>query len=163
MIACKPQSPEGTFFLPTREGYLLVMRFKELTTSEIHDVQYGRSQFRVFEARGILFFLSRFGLQKWYRTPCHRGLPFVKENTIIQPKPGWDTPLHVVLVDANTGRVRASRTATLPFEICQEIFRVFSNQSDDLPSSWEYRIQTIFKQFSVQQMAVKAALKIPPK
>jgi len=91
-------------------------------------------------AEGILFFLYRFGQAiKWSDAPYTWHL--VPEDNRVPPEPPA-TPntravLHVVLLDANTGIVRALRLVTLSPDITRTLYEAIKSQTETPWTGWK--------------------------
>jgi hypothetical protein len=127
--------PQGPQF--NSRGGELVLFLDQPTPAEVQAVKTGRADFGLYDADGLVVLLYQFrhdqGGLPWSDPPYHYHLDPVPE-WVLPPDPGSLSAearalLHVVLVNATGGQIRALRTLTLSPEFTARLFRAIRAQS----------------------------------
>lgn len=111
--------PESVKFNFTQGGAILLLFYNNPTEEELAAVKKGRLEVR-FHARGsIIFFLARFGSLPWLDAPytVHLSKPF--EFQEMAGSQGFG--MHITLIDARTGVIRAMRLVGLSHGFSREL------------------------------------------
>lgn len=104
-VISKPGSPEGVFLNFMDFGMLLTIRCKEPSSSLSQDIRIDFARYRIIMVDEHIVFLARFGMSPWLAAIFHSAQP---HNTgLSRALRAYRIKLHIVLVDAESGRVRA--------------------------------------------------------
>ena len=129
-----PQTPQFNY----RGGELeLVLFFDQPTPAEVRAVKEGRSEFALYDHDGLVVLCYRFvdprGGVPWSDAPYHYHL-VPEAQRIPPPDPGKLSPesravLHVILVNATGGEIRALKQVSLSPEFTRAMFRAIAYQA----------------------------------
>lgn len=164
---CPAGSPEGVKFDLFPFGFFLLLRYSDPDGSIRRNVKQGTPSFRAIRAGNFLVFLCRFGAMYWQVSVLH--ISEAHSKRIPQPWTGRGLPLHILFVDAVSGKIRAKKVLEMDPELSRRITSILSSQdaSDPLLNR-EILIRRIFQEHTVEQLATIAKLQdrvpeIPPK
>lgn len=121
--------PEGTKFDIQRDGAVLFIFFNEPTVQEIEFIKNGKAKLGIWEKDNIIFFLSKFGDLSWmdapytvHLSPIHLELEY--------PQEGLGYALHIILVDAKTGIIKAMRLIGLSTRLSTTLYKYIKKQTE---------------------------------
>lgn len=107
--------PDGAFnWTLSPVGVELLVTYGSPTLAEIHAVKSGSAQFALVSGDHALILAHRLGTQPWSDSPWQavRQVPPAPVPGLVEVPEGQHLSVHVVLVDAGTGVVRALRLTT---------------------------------------------------
>jgi hypothetical protein len=143
-------------------GGILYMFWGSPTNKEIRNCQKGTASFSLVEVDGVLFFLSRFGDLKWQEAPYHVRLsqPFEVEKPTFTDGTGY--ALTVILVDADTGIIKALRMIGLPTGLSLKFIDAVERQLKESFNHAEYlsRVKGVYNRYSTMDL-VKLSFDAP--
>lgn len=142
----------------------LILFFNQPSPAEIRDVQKGEAEFRLFVQHDQIILVWRFGRIPWSDAPytIHR----VPESERVLPQPPRDIQnlrvfLHIVLVDADSGVIRALRAITLSSEFTAALHAAILDQAA-LPwdaVGYDLRLRTIQDRYTSADLAQRARMR----
>jgi hypothetical protein len=117
---CSPRQEGVTFeFLP--DGAILLIAYNSPTSKEISTVKSGLYEFKISEVNNIMFLLSRFGTLNWMDSPfCAFYAQYDLHKLKIENE-NEGIALHVLLVDASTGKLKAQRIIGLQHDFSENL------------------------------------------
>lgn len=124
-----PETPEYGY----RDGaHVLRLFYNEPTAEEIAAIKTGTAEFRAMAIGPILFFVYRFGTHPWGDAPFswHMLSQQRPADATLPPQlqPGATVVLHIILVDASTGIIRALRIVSLDPTVAQYLHTAIRTQ-----------------------------------
>lgn len=152
---CKSDAPEKVHFDIMPFGLFLMIRQKYPASATVRDIAHAHMQFRCVMVDNRIVFLSRFGMQPWMKAYFH--LAEAQRKVIPHPAGGNGLPLHVVLVNSQTGKVLARRVAALEPELSQKLVSLLSLQdSEDKLLNKDIAVRRIESSYTTMQLAALA-------
>lgn len=154
---CPAGSPEGVKFDLFPFGFFLLLRYSDPDGSIRRNVKQGHPSFRAIRAGDFLVFLCRFGAMHWQASVLH--ISEAQSKRIPQPWTGRGLPLHILFVDAVSGKVRAKKVLEMDQEVSRRIVSILSAQDENDPLlNRDILVRRIFQEHSVAQLATIAKL-----
>lgn len=153
---CRKESKPCIRLKIYENGYTLLYRLEDISDSVIRDIQYGEPNFRATSVNGIVAFLSRFGGMYW--TSCFFHIGFYPDKEIPRQVGREAVPIHVLLVDAKTGILRAQRGAFLNKHLSDALADMISRQERKEPLSWGVLTARVQNLYSTAQLVAKAGM-----
>jgi len=140
----------------------LLLFWSQPTTKEVEDVKRGPAEFALYTEGPLIVFLFRFGRNTpWSDSPYTIHLTLPDERTLPPPVASTETRilLHVVLVDAATGIIRALRAVTLSPEFTAALQDAIRAQSEQPfhPAAYDAAIAGIYRRFPHSDRLAAAA------
>jgi hypothetical protein len=120
--------PEGCHFNYDSSGYWLHYLYQNPTKVEIDSIQKGEADFGLYVRGPILFLLHRFGQMNWNDAAYSWWLVSEEFRKIPEEGEGFHALLKVVLVDTNTGIVKALRALTFSAEFTDYLHATIRKQ-----------------------------------
>jgi hypothetical protein len=158
-----PQTPQFNY----RGGECeLLLFFGQPTPAEVRAVKEGRSEFALYDRDGLVVLCYRFvdprGGVPWSDAPYHYHL-VPEAQRIPPPDPRQLSPesravLHVILVNATGGEIRALKLVSLSLEFTQAMFRAIAHQAVRPFDSRKYDadLEALYFQFPVSDLLAEA-------
>lgn len=144
--------PEGTKFDFTQGGPVLIMFLERPTEKEIQQVKSGRLQIGFWYKDDVIFVLFKFGSLNWMDAPynVHLSEPFTFEEIV--PNSGFG--LHVFLVDAATGIIKAMRLIGLGTTFSIQLKKAIEKQKNAAfdESLYDKAIMRVYGNYSTNDM-----------
>jgi len=112
----------------------LLLRLKNPSRGEIESVRTGEAEFALFVHRSAIFLLYRFGdAVDWSDAPYSWHLVPPEQRELPQPTATSETRtlLQIILVDAGTNVVRATRAVTLSLEFRRILADAITKQASE--------------------------------
>lgn len=107
-IVASPRA-EGVTLDIYPDGAILLIAYNGITCKEQEEISEGQVQFKLAIANNILFFLSKFGDLPWQDSPFASNLASVDLNTFKNIPENMGLSLHVMLIEAATGKLVINR------------------------------------------------------
>jgi hypothetical protein len=156
--------PQGNQFSYRGRELVLVLFFDQPTPAEVQAVRHGMADFGLYDADDLVVLCYRFhhdqGGVPWSDAPYHIGLVPQGER-IIPPDPATLTPesravLHIILVNATGGQIRALRQVSLSPEFTARLFGAIRAQASRPFDSRQYgsRLRSLNFQFPTSDLLV---------
>lgn len=156
MKVCPAHMPATVHFDIMPFGPFLMIRTDDITSNIIRDIEFASAQFRVIAVGKHLVFLSRFGMCPWQCSYFHRASAYIKEAPSLS---GNGLPLYVILVDRQTGKVKARRVFSLDRELAIKLCSLIETQDPDDPLlNNDIYIRRIQQRYTPIQLATKASV-----
>jgi hypothetical protein len=158
----KNSYPEGVAFEYTQSGPMLIIAFRNPKPSEIEAAKSGKLEMAFYESGPIIFVMVKIkGMGGWMDAPFsiriydQRGATFDWSDSIGE---GQGLGVHIVLVDANTGIVKAQRLIGTSTEFAHGLRAAIMRQYEMPFSVTEYdaTIRKIYQNLSSEDMAARA-------
>jgi len=144
--------PEGTKFDFTQGGPILTIFLEHPTEKETQQIKNGRLQIGFWCKDNIIFLLFKFGSLSWMDAPytIHLSKPFAFEEII----PGSGFGLHVFLVDAATGIIKAMRLIGLGTTFSIQLKKAIEKQKNTAfdESLYDKAIMRVYGNYSTNDM-----------
>lgn len=154
---CVPGSPECVRFDILPFGFFLMIRQEYPDSKIAWGIANGYSQFRAVMVDDRIVFLARLGMMPWLPAYFHRASATCKTPPI--PVGNKGLPLHILLVDAATGRVKARRVDTLDAKLAHKLCSLISSQDPEDPlRNDQIMLNRIKHRYSPIQLAALANL-----
>jgi len=152
----KTKYQEGVIFDFQQAGPLLYLFFNSPTDAEIESVKKGKFEIRFYQKDEVIFILTKFQGIPWMDAPysIHLSQPF--EFQEITEGKGFG--LTTLLVDANTGILKAIRYSGLSTEFSQKLRIAIENQKS-IPwdaDAYHKKINMIFGNYSTDDLVNRA-------
>lgn len=112
-------------------GLFLIFRYENPDQKTARDISNGHIQFRAIMVDNWIVFLIRLRVSPWLPIYFHRACATCKTPPI--PAGNKGLPLYILLVDANTGCVKARRVAALDTKLSHKICSLINSQKPDDP------------------------------
>ncbi|MEW6649316.1 MAG: hypothetical protein AB1453_03900 [Chloroflexota bacterium] len=131
------------------------------TRDEVYDIRRGGAEFALYVERRLIVMLYRFGEAiPWSDAPYSIHLVPVEERTV--PEISWGSEralLHIVLVDASSGIIRALRVLSMTEDFTRDLHQSICNQADEPFTRADYNgaLESLYARFS-SKMLVELAL-----
>lgn len=155
---CKPGMPETAHFDIMPFGLFLLIRYETPSKSTALDITHAHAQFRTLMIGKHIVFLSRFGMMPWVRSFFH--VAEAQKKVVPHPAGGNGLTIHIILVDANTGKVVARRVAAITPEVTQKLVSLMAIQDpEDKLLIKDIERHKIKNRYTTQQLAVLANLR----
>lgn len=140
----------------------LVLFLNSPTADEINAVRRESAEFGLFVERDLIVLLYRFGSALgWSDAPYSIHLvPREQRSTPPSTNESEHALLHVMLVDATNGIVRALRVIAMPPEFTQALHRAIQEQAE-MPftrSGYNGRLESLFRGYSSAELAAMAGV-----
>jgi hypothetical protein len=110
----------------------LILFFDRPTPEEVKTVSKARAEFALFVERSLIVMMYRFGQEvPWSDAPYSIHL-VPREERVVPPVslPTEWALLHIILVDASSGVIRAMRVLSMPPEFTQALHRAIQEQAE---------------------------------
>lgn len=144
---------------------MLIYNFPAPTKIEIASIDHGNIAVSLYECGNTLFFLSSFGNLPWSDTPCNANQNsedelqefFLKAHRL-EDKIELGLPLSVILLDSNTGVIKAMRYFGLSNQFSMRLIEIFRRQfSTEYDEKTELKkIRNLYQRISSEEMASMA-------
>jgi hypothetical protein len=164
-ISGKTQYPEATLLEYTETGPTLLMAVKTPTEKEIKAIRGGGLELALYETEQVLWFLFRIhGFGPWSDAPFSirlyddQGKKFDWSEDI---GAGMGIGLQMVLLDAQTGIVKALRLVAMPTEFSRQFRAVILRQTERPFSKDNYfrEINRIYDAHSSEDLVKRSSVK----
>lgn len=152
--------PEGTEFNFANGIYQLNFYMANPRVEEIQAIKKGEAKFKILFENDILFLIVSFGKLPWSDAPYHWAiLPEKLKTSPEQIAEGMGIALETILVDAETGIVRAIRVNGLPNKLSREIVKAIEQQIANPIDRQDYshRIDAIYGRYPTTEAMFKKA------
>jgi hypothetical protein len=137
----KKRYQESVKFDFTDGGFILYLFFNQPTDQEIQDIKKGRAEIGYYQRDDVIFILCRFGSTPYMDAPYNVHLS--KQLTHIdEPGPGKGYGLHIILIDARDGIVKAQRLIGLGHDFSVKLYQAIKRQLTE-PFNSQHYMQTI--------------------
>jgi hypothetical protein len=137
----------------------LVLFFNQPSRQEIQDVSTGKAEFALYVERSLIILLYQFGQSiHWSDAPYNIHLVPADQRTTA---PENETALlHIMLVDASNGIIKAMRVISMPGEFVQALHKAINEQAK-LPfkrSDYNGELESLFAGYDSATLAHMAPL-----
>ena len=153
--------PEGCEYNFSANGHELKLFFNNPSKGEIHEVRKGLPRFKLlFYRKSVVFLCFKLGALPWSDAPYSWWR--VPEEVRSQPQPipeGEGALLTIVLIDSETGIVKAIRAIGLPTDLSRELHRAIAHQTEnpELAGRYDADINAAYRQFLDTDAMVREA------
>ncbi len=155
--------PQGSDYNFRSGGHELRLFLPDLTEREIEQVRSGRAEFRIFIRGGLLILVYRFGDMPWSDASYNWHMVSEEEQTTPEDPvdPTMGAALTVLLIEANTGVIKAMRLIGLQHDFTLALHRLIRLQIDQPWDHEDYlrRIAETYRIYSSEDMAQLASIK----
>lgn len=154
--AFEPSYVDGPTFDLTENGFVLTLNLRTPTAQEICEARDGRAEFRFHVVDGILVFMLKLGLFPWMDCTFHRGLSPSKD--VIRPEPGQGTALTLLVVDSDTGILKAIRMIGLSNDFSHALADEIEKQDTNPPDliEWAMRVCEMERTYTTSHLVAIA-------
>lgn len=156
----KVNYPQGTHFNFARNTYIIMMAFKDPTKEEIYAVKKGKTEFSCFMERDILVFLFKFKPLPWSDSAYHYHKNDVSNRSFPEAiADGMGIRLDAVLVDADTGIVKAIRQTRIDTDVSRKIVDAINYQIEHPITDQDYDMQCdiLYRKYETTMDMVEAS------
>jgi len=153
--------PETPSLRMTTKGHDLTLFYSRPTSAEVQAVRNGVAQFAWVDAGAVGVLAFRLGDLPWADCPYH---PYGEEEAGLWPAidelaPGQHQLVHLVLVDAATGIIRAQRALTWPAQFVRvvrtSVTRMLEAPHDQAAS--DAALDALYEQYPTHELAALRA------
>ena len=152
-----PETPQYNY----RGGqHELVLFYSAPTGREVRAVRKGLAQFALYARDGIIVLIYRFGDQPWSDAPFNWHLVPEGERTLPpELEPGESPLLTVMLVDADTGIVKAMRALSLGHDFGQALHAAIREQAlaEFNQAAYDRKLGAVFAKYSTVELEKQAS------
>lgn len=135
-----------------------MVRLNEPSGAVIRDYANGQIRCRAIMVDGYLVFLHQCGMGTWKRSVFHIAKAQHKHIPAASSKIGL--PLHIILVDAQTGILKAKRVIQLDSQLALKIvFLMASQDKNDPLANYDIQIRRIRQRYSDSQLVALSTLR----
>lgn len=123
--------PDGAFnWTLSPVGVELLMTYGRPTSDEVNAVKSGPAQFALVAGDHALILAHRFGAQPWSDAPWQavRQVPPAPPPGLVEVPPDEHLVVLVVLVDADTGVIKALRATSWPYQFATAVRTAIDRQ-----------------------------------
>lgn len=156
----KTSYQEGARFDLREEGAFLFFYYKAPTYIEIEDITGGKIELGLYIKEEMIFALFKFGGQNWFDAPYTVHLSPKYEFKKLEDHLG--VPMHVFVIDANTGIIKGMRLIALPNKFTGYLYSAVVNQKT-LPFDKEkyfQKINQIYGNYSTEDILERAEFRL---
>jgi len=155
---CKPGAPVGCHFDIFPFGLFLMVRINEPKGSQIRDYAHGQARCRAIMVDGYFVFLHQFGMSSWRSAIFHMAKAQHKHIPPVLLKTGL--PLHVILVDAQTGILKTKRVIQLDSRLAHKIYYLLESQDPEDPLlAYDIQVRRITQKYTDHQLVALSTLR----
>ncbi|TEB13337.1 hypothetical protein [Pelotomaculum propionicicum] len=148
--------PETVKFDFTQSGPVLLVFFAGPTPKEIESVKSGRFEAGFYAKDDVIFFLARFAGLNWMDAPytAHLSEPF----EFLEMGEGQGFGLHIFLVDARTGIIKAMRLIGLSAGFSRKLKTAIEDQKKRPFNKdvYDHQIKFVFSNFTTMELVQRA-------
>ncbi len=141
----------------------LVLFLNSPTTEEIKDISNGDARFALYAKDSLVVLLFKFGNAiQWSDAPySYHRLPADQQQRPPEITAKDFVLLHIVLVDAATGVIKALRAIGMPPPFAQALHQSINTQADMMWDAAEYdrQLQALFSQYDSRNLAQLSKIK----
>ncbi len=156
----KTHWPEGVDYNYRAGQHELRLFLRTPNRQEITDVESGEARFALAVERDIIFFCYRFGQGDW--GDCGFSIHLVPEDERILPelpKAGERALLTTLLIDAETGLLKAIRVTSLSPKFTQRLHRAILGQAArPFPDDYDQQAEAVYHRYTSAQLAMNRAV-----
>ena len=163
LLPDKTSYPEGVIFEFDEAGPMLIYALRGLSEGDSMAARKGKVELALYEAPPVLFILSRIqGLAQWSDSPFSIRLYDDKGRAFDWAEPipaGRGLGLHVVLVDADTGILKAQRLVSLSTEFSRGLRAAILRQLEDAgftPAAYHEKVDSIYRRYTTEELLQRA-------
>jgi hypothetical protein len=123
--------PEGTHYTYDSAGHCLTLMFSDPIAEEVESVQMGEVHFALLLKEGVVFLVFKFGSMPWSYGPYSWWLvsPEFRRVPEFEMPPESHALLTTILLDSDTGVVRALRVCTFSVEFTATLHQAIREQT----------------------------------
>lgn len=155
---CRPGLPSCSKLDVFPFGLFLMVRLPAPNRSMVHDYDHGQVRCRAVMADGYLAFLYQIGMRPWRIAIFHMARAQYKHVPPTAMRSGL--PLHLILVDAQTGVLRAKRIVRLSPELSMRLVFMLSSQDVNDPLlTHDIRVRHILHKHSISEMVAMSTIR----
>jgi len=145
----------------------LILFFDRPTSKEVQAVSKERAEFALFVERSLIVMVYRFGQEvPWSDAPYSIHLVPREERVVPPtPEPGMRAILHIILVDASSGIIRAMRGLSMSAEFTQALHHAIQEQAEMSFTRADYNgeLEQLFAGYSSFDLARMAGVRFSSK
>jgi hypothetical protein len=145
----------------------LVLFLNSPTADEIRDVAKGEARFALYAKDSQIVLLFKFGDSiAWSDAPyTYHRIPADQQQRAPEITAKDFVLLHVILVDAATGIIKALRVIGMQPPFAQALHRAINTQADMVwdPAEYDRQLQALFRKYNSHQLAQVSKVKFSSK
>jgi len=158
-ISGKTSWPEGVWCEHTPTGPLLLFAYRNPSAKEIQAARTGKVELALYEDPPVLFILHRVeGLEGWADCPFSIRMYTEPAPLPEQIPDGSGLGLHIALIDAGTGILKAQRLVGTSTEFARALCAAVQRQLEAPFSEVAYhkRINQVYQELTTEQLLARA-------
>lgn len=161
LLPDKTSYPEGVMFEYTKSGPMLIISMRNPTPGEIEAAKSGKLEMALYELKPVIFILVKIkGMGGWMDAPFSIRMYDSKGITFDWSEPineGQGLAVHIVLVDANSGIVKAQRLIGTSTAFAKGLRAAIMRQYEEPFSVKDYNaaIDRVYSRYSSDDMAMR--------
>lgn len=148
---CEPCATDTIQFDIQDDGALFVAKLGRPTNEEVQEFKKGKPQFKFLQLDGVIYVLAKYGSLEWMEAPFHRDAA-INTTKLPNPQDGEGLSLHIMLIDASTGVLKAQRLIGLSTQFTKKLVDAILKQPPMTYSQYIASVNKAHMKYTIDQM-----------